>query len=78
MYIGAEDRSGYDLSKHFDETYCFIDRNRHGNVLVHCVAGISRSATIVAAYLMRRFGYTVEAVILLMRHCRPQVECLFM
>jgi len=47
------------------------------SVLVHCHAGVSRSATIMAAYLLRhhedRFT-SVPAVVAYLKQCRPIVE----
>ncbi|KAF9051219.1 hypothetical protein BDZ89DRAFT_1088719 [Hymenopellis radicata] len=43
-------------------------------VLVHCQAGMSRSATIVAAYLMYTRHLTPEAALELIRKSRPQID----
>ncbi|XP_074658986.1 dual specificity protein phosphatase 19-like [Tubulanus polymorphus] len=44
-----------NISEHFVDAIQFIDkaRSKGGSVLVHCNAGVSRSATIVIAYLMK-------------------------
>ncbi|KAJ2157845.1 hypothetical protein GGF46_004208 [Coemansia sp. RSA 552] len=44
-----------DLVKYFEECFGFIDgaRQRHEGVLVHCQLGVSRSASLVIAYVMR-------------------------
>jgi len=41
------------IKNYFEETYKFIEE-ANGNVFVHCMWGISRSPTIVIAYLMRK------------------------
>ena len=55
LRIAAGDAPRYDLSQHFQSTFEFIEEARAANakVLVHCVAGASRSAAIVIAYLMQ-------------------------
>ncbi|KAM3873858.1 dual specificity protein phosphatase 4 [Diretmus argenteus] len=54
--IPVEDNHKEDISSWFLEAIEFIDsvRDSSGRVLVHCHAGISRSATICLAYLMKR------------------------
>ena len=61
LYIPAEDIPEFQLAPYFGKSYDFIDRNLlRTNVLVHCMAGISRSVTIVAAYIVRKFKKTSE------------------
>ncbi|KAK5639283.1 hypothetical protein RI129_011775 [Pyrocoelia pectoralis] len=55
-YIGipGHDRPSWNISVYFEQVAKFIDNaiKSGGKVLVHCVVGISRSATLVIAYLM--------------------------
>ncbi|KAJ1886824.1 hypothetical protein LPJ71_008926, partial [Coemansia sp. S17] len=57
-----------DLVRYFAECFAFIDsaRTRHQGVLVHCQLGVSRSASLVIAYVMRTmamaFGPAYEYV----------------
>jgi protein-tyrosine phosphatase len=43
------------------------------NVLVHCQAGVSRSVTIVAAYLMKENRIDYVSSLDLIRSKRPQI-----
>ena len=54
MRIAAEDLEEYDISPHILPALDFIleARRRGEGILVHCVAGASRSSTVVIAYFM--------------------------
>lgn len=54
MLFTASDNSAQEIKKFFAESIDFIHdaRLNNGNVLVHCLAGISRSTTLVIAYIM--------------------------
>lgn len=58
LRIVLEDQDTTDLFQHFDTTTSWIDkslRQPNSRVLVHCRRGVSRSASLVLAYLVR-FG----------------------
>lgn len=55
MKINIEDSPFANLGQYFDRAADKIEEVRRygGNVLVHCVAGVSRSASLCIAYLMK-------------------------
>ncbi|XP_065582628.1 dual specificity protein phosphatase 3-like [Artemia franciscana] len=63
--IPAVDIVSYNLSRHFNEAAEFIDEalRKGGKILVHCQMGISRSATLVIAFLMIKKQLSVEEAI---------------
>lgn len=74
--INIADNSEQNLSKFFDEAHQFIDdaRRKKCNVLIHCLAGISRSPTIAIAYLMRVNSLRLQDAYNLVKQCRPQMD----
>ncbi|KAJ1655730.1 tyrosine protein phosphatase yvh1 [Dispira simplex] len=62
LCIDILDMPSENILQHLDTTYEYIRdaMAQGGNVLVHCHMGISRSATVVIAYLMRTMGISME------------------
>ncbi|GMH71667.1 hypothetical protein TrVE_jg9534 [Triparma verrucosa] len=57
LKINVKDKEGVHLEGYFDKCTEFIAEGvRGGGVLVHCIAGASRSVTFVLAYLMSSKG----------------------
>ncbi|CAF1103116.1 unnamed protein product [Rotaria sordida] len=66
LYIYAEDLQSTDLlTNDFEKCFQFIDNTieQGHQILIHCQSGISRSATITAMYLMRKYSLTREQAI---------------
>ncbi|KAM3867867.1 dual specificity protein phosphatase 26-like [Diretmus argenteus] len=71
MGVEARDSSDFDMSVNFQTAADFIHRSLSGGgrVLVHCHVGVSRSATLVLAYLMLKQNLTlVEAICVVKEH----------
>jgi protein-tyrosine phosphatase len=61
LHVKVKDSPQEDMRRHFEQVCAFIGEalQRGEGVLVHCAFGVSRSATLVLAFLMRklRIGY---------------------
>ena len=64
------------IKQYFEQTNKFIDEaiKNNGNVLVHCHAGISRSSTILMAYIMKSQKMSVDKVLALLKSKREKVN----
>jgi len=80
--LGIEDMVNYkDLSDpnlkeqfdNFEEAFKFIDcaKDNNGKVLVHCMRGRSRSASVVIAYLMARQKMSLKDAFVHVKQKRP-------
>lgn len=76
LYIDLDDDRHENLEQYFDQTHSFIKRHldRGFNVYVHCVAGMSRSSSVVAAFLMKEFGLTAEEALNYVKSRRPIIR----
>lgn len=66
-----EDDYSCNINEFFDEINTLIENNK--TVLVHCAAGVSRSATIVLAYLIKYEHLSLEEAFLKVRQRRPRI-----
>ena len=57
-----QDNVDYDIKKHFEHCFHFIEfvRIQGGNILIQCHAGISRSSTMLIAYLMKKNKWSLS------------------
>ncbi|KAH9981017.1 protein-tyrosine phosphatase-like protein [Lactifluus volemus] len=77
--LSLNDSVSASISKVIDAAFEIIDeaiasKNGTGKILVHCYAGISRSPTVVAAYLMKRKGMSLKAALGHIIRVRPQIS----
>eukprot|EP00095_Tigriopus_kingsejongensis_P010223 snap_masked-scaffold78_size404448-processed-gene-3.19 protein:Tk10223 transcript:snap_masked-scaffold78_size404448-processed-gene-3.19-mRNA-1 annotation:"dual specificity protein phosphatase 12" len=75
LHIPIPDLPEADLLSHLDQTTRFIREGvEYGSVLVHCYHGMSRSAAIVVAFLMRTKHWKLEQAL---QHIRLSRACVF-
>ncbi|XP_039761172.1 dual specificity protein phosphatase 1B-like isoform X2 [Pararge aegeria] len=61
LFIRANDTPSTNLLSYFPMANSFIEEGlQKGNVLVHCHFGVSRSATLVIAYIMEKYQMSFE------------------
>ena len=73
--ISVYDAPSSDLLQHADDIVRFISTSlHHGSILVHCQRGVSRSATAVMFYLMRKEKMCLEDALDACQRARPCVN----
>ncbi|KAJ8249097.1 hypothetical protein GJAV_G00231140 [Gymnothorax javanicus] len=76
MRIPVNDNYCEKLLPWLDKTNDFIDKAKVSNcrVIVHCLAGISRSATIAIAYIMKTMGLSSDDAYRFVKDRRPSIS----
>ncbi|KAI0810967.1 protein-tyrosine phosphatase-like protein, partial [Irpex lacteus] len=74
LHVVLQDTSTANILRHLEQTTEFItaalQENETNKVLVHCLMGISRSATVVCAYLIAAHNMTADEALDLVREKR--------
>ena len=74
--ITLADVESENILPHFSASFAWMEAARQSKhrVLVHCGAGVSRSATLVIAYLLRRHGLSLSAALAFCQRQRAVVQ----
>ncbi|EKE42462.1 leucine rich repeat and phosphatase domain containing protein [Entamoeba nuttalli P19] len=73
--IKVPDLPTTNLYIHFNECYNFIESNKNkGSILIHCVAGRSRSGTIAISYFMKKKQLSLDKTLTFIRNKNPKIE----
>ncbi|KAI4904371.1 hypothetical protein NFI96_007939 [Prochilodus magdalenae] len=76
VWVPVPDSPETQLQEHFNTVADKIDkvRGQHGRVLVHCCAGVSRSATLCLAFLMKHCSMSLVEAHGLLKSRRPMIR----
>eukprot|EP00038_Savillea_parva_P005935 m.160750 g.160750 ORF g.160750 m.160750 type:complete len:368 (+) comp11988_c0_seq1:195-1298(+) len=76
LRLSIKDCWNQNLPSHFDAAFSFIERAKAagGRVMIHCTAGISRSAAIAIAYLMSTKRMSVTEAYAFVKSKRPVIS----
>ena len=76
LHLKVRDDKNFDIIPFFKQSNDFINKARESgnNILIHCKAGISRSATFAIAYLIEYFGYDFNSALELIKKHRDRIN----
>lgn len=77
LRVPIYDDCTYHITDYIKEAMEFIDNacnNNDGNILIHCYMGSSRSASIVLAYLIYKYNYSLSDALLFLKDKRNIVN----
>lgn len=73
--IFEDDRPETDIAQYFASAYKFIEKHsKDSGVLIHCAAGISRSATIVISYVMKKLKLSFNEAFRFVQERHPNTD----
>ncbi len=74
LELNLYDSFNQPLFPKFEVAYKFIKKNSKNNILIHCALGVSRSASLVAFYMMKEKGWDYDTCYNYMKERRPIVD----
>jgi dual specificity phosphatase 12 len=76
LFVDLKDSKDVKIQQFFNEVHEFIDKaiDNKENVLVHCKGGMSRSASMLCSYLMRKFSLSFDEAYKILKERRPIVD----
>ena len=74
MELNLYDIYEQNLFPKFDIAYKYIKLHSKNNILIHCVVGMSRSASLVIFYMMKEKGWDYDTCYKYVKERRPIVE----
>ncbi|KAI5951101.1 YVH1 [Candida jiufengensis] len=72
--IEVTDEETTNLIPYFNESFEFIESANGGNILIHCSQGVSRSVSVIIAYLMKKHKLHLEQAIYAVKRKFPEAE----
>lgn len=72
LYISLYDHPSDNLIKYLDRFMDFMNNNKEKNILIHCMMGVSRSASFTILYLIKNYSMTLEDAIILTK-CKRNI-----
>ena len=78
LKIPIDDTNSNTLLSFFDKINEYIKNNEREktktNILIHCYMGSSRSATVIIAYLVKKYNFSLQQALELVKEKRPVVN----
>lgn len=76
LWVPVEDDDAEPIGQHFESVIEAIEKARAAgkSVLIHCMAGVSRSPTLAAAWLMHHYAWTADRTVAYLKERRACVE----
>ena len=76
LHLKIRDNVNFDIIPFFKQSNEFINQVRaaKGNILIHCKLGISRSAAIVIAYLIKFYGFNFNSALKFIKKQRDRIN----